>query len=369
MKEKQFCLKREFQIVTTPEEVVRQQLLNEILAVVPKDFVEIEIPIKKYGRSNSKLRADLIILNPKMQPFLLIECKEPREQLTLNVKEQAMGYNTVVKAPFIAVTNGRNTQIFKLVEDEYKQISLVSVVDFILGQPFTYIEKKRIKRLALKEAQSTSAVQKLIYSGNISPGSAPYLQRFLGELYNAILVSPFHKTHHPFIEDIVDLGYGFYGFGNGSGMGGRFNSNYRSFLVTIGGNQYIYRMTLAAPSATSNDPVYGNRKGSSSLYVGIQKRAQNAHVLEMKLDGFHEVNGSYIRIHHDGWGLKKHGIIEVMTENFPEMMEDKQIILGELPYKRSIEPDEFSRFVENVICYCHVRSYLKQQKKETSKKA
>lgn len=194
------------------------------------------------------------------------------------------------------------------------------------------------------------------------------MQKFYAELYNAILTEPFKPTQQfALIEQIEDLDYGYYGFQNGSGKGGRFNMDYRNFKVTINGEPIIYRITLAAAGTTSNDEIYGNRTGSTSLCVGIQKKAHNAHVLELNLDTFTHIQNNYINIYHNGRGLQKHGIIELMHKQFPKLMKNDEILLGNFAVNESIQSKSFSYFIEALICYCHTRAELKEQSKNVGK--
>lgn len=364
MSSKQLCLKREFPILMTPEENVRQSLLKEILQVVDRDNVEVEYLIKKLAMTDEAVRADIIVFSEANEPLIVIECKEPNVALTLTVKEQVMHYNTFLQAPYIALTNGKNTEIYEWVEGEYKQISTTRIVDVLNDVEFTYDEEETLERLSFEESTARSMVRSLVSDSYISPVSVPKMQAFYGELLNALLTDPFEaKYAYSCIEHIEDLGYGYYGFQNGSGKGGRFNFDYRNFKVTIGGETVVYRLTIAAAGSTSDDPVYGNRKGSTGLCVGIQQKAHNAHVLELNLDTFTSIEGDYVNIHHNGRGLQKHGIVEEMKNKYPRLMHGNQIVLGRFPMTKSIETAAFSYFIEAVITYCHTRAQLKERVK------
>ena len=47
-------------------------------------------------------------------PLLVVECKRPEVALTPAVLEQAMRYNSVLGVRYLAVTNGKNTYLYRL---------------------------------------------------------------------------------------------------------------------------------------------------------------------------------------------------------------------------------------------------------------
>ena len=97
----------------TPEEIVRQQLINHMVYELfyPKELIAIEkvlssIPTVDPG--NMQLpdrRVDLICFaksSTTLYPLLVIECKESKE-LTEEALAQVQGYNYFIKAYFVAV--------------------------------------------------------------------------------------------------------------------------------------------------------------------------------------------------------------------------------------------------------------------------
>lgn len=92
-------------LVLTPEEWVRQHLLNYL--TVEKKFPGSAIAIEKELMLNDlKRRYDLVVYTPQLRPYLIVECKAPYVELSQVVIDQALRYNLVLKAPFIMITNG-----------------------------------------------------------------------------------------------------------------------------------------------------------------------------------------------------------------------------------------------------------------------
>lgn len=103
----------------TPEEVVRQFLVNFLAGErgVPKSHISIERQITVNGLTR---RYDLVVFNELGTPQLVIECKAPHVKLTQNVVEQVGRYNKTLRAPFIGVSNGKESIFFQIDFDSEK---------------------------------------------------------------------------------------------------------------------------------------------------------------------------------------------------------------------------------------------------------
>lgn len=98
-------------VKVTPEEWVRQNfikfLYNELK--YPKSLISIES-----GIISSKNRTDIVVYNKNLSPYLLVECKRSNISITQKTVNQISRYNTKVKAPYIAITNGLVHLIFSI---------------------------------------------------------------------------------------------------------------------------------------------------------------------------------------------------------------------------------------------------------------
>jgi hypothetical protein len=120
MSDQIFCSLRQIWVAASPEEVIRQSLIHQMInqGGYPFSGFAIEKTLQQmphlYGSSlkTPKRRADLIFFaknihsTHSLYPLLLIECKS----IPLTKKEirQAIGYNFYVKAYFIAVANSHH---------------------------------------------------------------------------------------------------------------------------------------------------------------------------------------------------------------------------------------------------------------------
>lgn len=98
-------------LVLTPEEWVRQHLLNYL--VTEKKFPASSISIEKELILNGqKKRYDVVIYDQHLKPHLIVECKAPYIELNQNVIEQALRYNLIVKAQLVMISNGVSDVVF-----------------------------------------------------------------------------------------------------------------------------------------------------------------------------------------------------------------------------------------------------------------
>jgi predicted type IV restriction endonuclease len=126
-KENQFfvtCLVRKKKILLTPEEWVRQHLINYL--VQSKGFaigrLGVEVSLKFNGLAK---RADLVYFNHNLEPTHVFECKAATVQLTTETVFQIATYNSKIKADFLIISNGLDHYIF-----EKKNSNLIPVSDF-----------------------------------------------------------------------------------------------------------------------------------------------------------------------------------------------------------------------------------------------
>jgi len=92
-------------IVLTPEEWVRQNLIRYLADVLayPVGLMQAECRIT-VGKVNK--RFDLVVMDKNLKPWLICECKAPSINIRQSTLEQAGNYNSQLKCPYLAVTNG-----------------------------------------------------------------------------------------------------------------------------------------------------------------------------------------------------------------------------------------------------------------------
>ena len=93
-------------LVLTPEEEVRRRVvrhLTERLSVPPTHIAE-EYLVRLNGQPQ---RADVVVFDVALKPWLVVECKAPDVAITQSVIDQVVRYNSVLGAHQVVVTNGR----------------------------------------------------------------------------------------------------------------------------------------------------------------------------------------------------------------------------------------------------------------------
>lgn len=85
--------------------------------------VSVEVPV---GRQKVAGIADWVVFNHSQgKPFLVIEAKEPNQQLNSSVQEQARSYAFALNAPFYMLTNGRDIIVFeRKIDDDVRVLAL-----------------------------------------------------------------------------------------------------------------------------------------------------------------------------------------------------------------------------------------------------
>ncbi len=107
----------------TPEEWVRQNFLNYLIAVkqYPPSLIAVE---KEIRVGEMKKRFDILVYKAD-KPWLIIECKEMNVLLNEQVLQQALNYNISLQTTFILITNGNQHFGFTIEDGEINRIGEV----------------------------------------------------------------------------------------------------------------------------------------------------------------------------------------------------------------------------------------------------
>jgi len=109
-------------VALTPEELVRQSVLHFLVfeQKIPFSLIKVESKLRLF---NTEKRFDILVFR-EMKPWLLVECKSFRNDIHSKDIEQALRYNLSLKVPFIMLTNGKKTMLFRNKPEEPKPIPL-----------------------------------------------------------------------------------------------------------------------------------------------------------------------------------------------------------------------------------------------------
>ena len=94
----------------TPEEEVRQHtiLMLHSRYGYPLELMQVEGAITLNGMTR---RCDIVAYNRQGQPTMIVECKRPEVAIDQRVCDQACRYNSVLKVPYLMLTNGRRIAV------------------------------------------------------------------------------------------------------------------------------------------------------------------------------------------------------------------------------------------------------------------
>lgn len=114
-------------LLCTPEEWVRVHCVHYLIETMgyPASWMRIEQELKVY---NTRKRFDLAVVDPAMQPHILVECKASSITLDQKSFDQIARYNLVLKCPYLMISNGLNHYFCKMNQEENQLI-------FIEGLP------------------------------------------------------------------------------------------------------------------------------------------------------------------------------------------------------------------------------------------
>lgn len=98
------AIRRKF-VRLTPEEWVRQHFLRYLVDYrgYPASLVAVEMG---FLYQDMPRRADIVVHGRDGKPFLMVECKSPEVKVVQATFDQVSRYNRVVRARYLAVTNG-----------------------------------------------------------------------------------------------------------------------------------------------------------------------------------------------------------------------------------------------------------------------
>jgi hypothetical protein len=118
---------RKKQVAATPEEHVRQAVIRYLIETikVPVNLMGVEYSLATHEPGNMQ-RVDIVVWKPgagQLEPWLLVECKEPRVKITDEVAFQAAGYLGRVKCKYVMLSNGADTRYLERDGEGYRLVA------------------------------------------------------------------------------------------------------------------------------------------------------------------------------------------------------------------------------------------------------
>ncbi|MBQ0084608.1 MAG: type I restriction enzyme HsdR N-terminal domain-containing protein [Prevotella sp.] len=127
-----FDILRRKYVALTPEEGVRQHFIHYLIEQkgYPQHLLANEVKLQV---GNKTLRCDTVLYSTELKPMMIIEYKAPHIELTQQVFNQLLAYNSILNVKYLTMTNGTHTVCCRKDEDEFHFITdIPDYTDMIL---------------------------------------------------------------------------------------------------------------------------------------------------------------------------------------------------------------------------------------------
>lgn len=336
------CRSRNRNLRCTPEELVRQSVLGYLLDSKGWSASSIELERGIYFADGSRGRADILLLDSKGAPSVVIECKERTILLGEDVKRQAIRYAQVLRARAVWITNGVENQFFQKVR--------AGTWEAVGTLPF--LEEQHPLPIVIRAPSSTRELSRF----NLSGLHSRKLREFATCLLNIIFSPPaFFKLPWGYrgIHLLEDRGISQLSIGT---PGGSWNSSYRLLLIATEG-----RVETAG--------IGVNRWADDKLIlcVSFLKNGRKHHALQLQVDDWVDQTDDHFLIYHGGRmggrSIKSALVIDALYEACRDdlILDSDRILLGSLPRKPAdVTWSQSKEFLANLLHYALIRTELRE---------
>ena len=108
-------------LVLTPEEWVRRHLIGFLISHCGAQPMRI---VQEYAvaMNGSPQRADVVVVDDRARPLVLVECKAAGIRIDRQVLAQAVRYNSVLGARYVVLTNGLTHYCYECADGRYTRM-------------------------------------------------------------------------------------------------------------------------------------------------------------------------------------------------------------------------------------------------------
>ena len=104
-------------ILLQPEEWVRQQFLHYLIH--EKGYPISLISVEKQLKLGQRVKRYDIVVYKQDKPWMLVEVKQENEAINPASLSQLLSYNTILKAAYLVLTNGREVHCYGLANEAW----------------------------------------------------------------------------------------------------------------------------------------------------------------------------------------------------------------------------------------------------------
>ena len=351
--DKLWCIKRGKEVRATPEEKVRQRVLNWLTAIKKWDIksVRLEQSYDWVGDPNRhRIRPDIELLDENENPLVVIECKAPNVPLSDVFERQAREYAIKSKSPWVWITNGDQHQFFTR-----KARSRGSWIEVRQIEPLGTQYVPQQTKYEVPEPNDRRAVKKYMRENDFDKfedDDQEMVLAFRRLFFATKKVLPFSFDGVHILED---WGIGSHSFGNASG--GTWRGLYSDYIAATAGS--------VEPLSVN---VIPRDDGGIRLCVGVRKVGRSHIALELDTKVCERDNvRSCWKIFHNGLmsRVKKEIVFQAVEESGAgDWLYEKNgktcVYLGELHPPSQITWRNSKKLLANLLHYALIRSNLRE---------
>lgn len=359
-------------ILKTPEETVRQQVLQYLLSYInaPKEYIQVEMLLSKYG-VDSKRRADIIIEKYDedsnfISPLAVVECKAPEIMISDDAIVQAIDYADMLFADYVFITNGETliATKFNAILNRYEDIQGIPIYEDMLVGKANEIQHEELKRRFLFEELEEN---KDYYRGyEFNPNTPSKFLPFITNLWECFLDVTHKMPVGKYAIFTLTEDYGIRFLSCGNAAGGAYQGAYRSFIVQYKNTTKFMNLSFFDYGTSTILTVsvdQDNHKPHNSLQYAIDSNLRNIG------NKYRFVHSGRIAVGNVGSG-KASELKQYIANTYPDILKNGEIELGTIHHDRLLYMDdsEVVEFAEKILSYALLRDEYREIVKLRSKK-
>lgn len=364
---------RQKMIIITPEETIRQKVIRFLINYlsIPSEMIHVEEHISEYG-ADSKLRADIVIrkIDEDMERVLaVVECKAPNVAIDDKGIQQLQNYCRLIDAEYSMITNGSDFRFYYFDQKNFQEMDdFPCYKEMLNGTVYQYTPPAPFKRIPFE--QIDEFIRRFNEYRYVIGSSSSFDIEHIGiNLYEC-----FMDTRHKMPEGKYRLftlikDYGVRNLTYGNSSGGKFNGNYRSFLIKYKGSVEFVSFSISSYYTYAKP-----NEIKTALNIAIDDDKSAHHSLEYSLDKQIDVkdDGTVLFL-HDGrmtvgsiGGAKINDLKTILKKKYPDIISNNEICLGKLKMDRlwRLDLKRVINVMENMISYALIRDELRKKIKK-----